>query len=144
MAKPGVIYPSKQEIEVALSRNSSMVNGIQELFIKYKISGWEPAYAVIKKQLEDYDNWIRLTVMPKARTDFRLPAEEYKLQLEGYGIDIPPAELAKMAHTAFTNIQNQMKPVAGGHQKYKLPSADYREVISFEKDQALGIHYDPL
>ena len=39
--------------------------------------------------------------MPKARTDFRLAPEEYALSLEGYGIDIPPAQLAEMAHKAF-------------------------------------------
>ena len=140
MGKPDMIYPSKQELEVALSRNASMVNGIQELFVKYKISDWEPAYAAIKKQLEDYDSWIRGNLMPKARTDFRLPPEEYKLELAGYGIDIPPADLAKMAHAAFVSIQEQMKPLAEQiAKKYNLPSGDYREVIRYlKKDQVIG------
>ncbi len=140
MKKPGMIYPSKQELEVVLSHNASMVNGIQELFKKYQVSGWEEPYAAIKKQLEDYDQWIRVNVLPKARTDFRLPPEKYKLALEGYGIDIPPAELAKMAHAAFTSIQVQMKPMAEQlAKKYSLPSADYREVIKFlKKDQIVG------
>ncbi len=140
MKKPGMIYPSKQELEVALSHNASMVNGIQELFKKYQVSGWEEPYAAIKKQLEDYDQWIRVNVLPKARTDFRLPPEKYKLALEGYGIDIPPAELAKMAHAAFTRIQVQMKPMAEQlARKYKLATTDYREVIQFlKKNQIIG------
>jgi len=140
MNKPDMIYPSKQEIEVGLSHNPSIVNGIRELFIKYKINGWEKSYAVLKKQLEDYDNWIRANVLPKARTDFRLPPEKYKLALEGYGVDIPPAELAQIAHAAFTSIQDQMKTIAGQiAKKYNLPSADYREVIKFlKKDQIIG------
>src|SRR4030095_5406936 len=109
MNKPGMIYPSRQNMEVVLSRNAHMVNGIQELFIKYKISGWEKPYAAIKKQLEEYDKWGKDELIPRGRTDFRLPPEKYKLNLEEYGIDIPPAEIAKMAHAAFTDIQTQMK-----------------------------------
>ena len=140
MAKPDMIYPSKQELELALSRNASMVNGIKELFIKYQIKGWEPEYSSIKKQLEDYDAWIRVQIMPKARTDFRLPPEQYKLNLEGYGIDIPPAEMAKMAHEAFVNIQKLMIPLAQQvAKKYNLPSGDYRDVISYlKKKQIIG------
>ena len=140
MKKPDMIYPSKQEMEVELSHNASIVSGIAELFKKYKLTGWEPAYATIKKQLEAFDAWEKANVLPKARADFRLPPEEYKLALEGFGIDIPPAELAKMAHAAFTDIQNQMKPIAAQvAKKYKLPSGDYRDVIKFlKKKQIIG------
>ena len=146
MAKPDMIYPSKQKMEVELSRNASMVSGIEELFKKYKIEGWEQAYASIKKQLEDYDVWVKANILPKARTDFKLPAAEYKLALENYGVDIPPAELAKMAHAAFTDIQNQMKPIAEQvAKKYNLPSSDYRDVIKYlKKDQIIGDSIMPL
>ena len=146
MAKPGMIYPSKQKMEVALSHNASIVSGIEELFKKYQLTGWEEAYAIIKKQLEGYDAWVSTDVLPKARTDFRLPPDEYKLALEGYGIDIPPAEIAKMAHAAFADIQNQMKPLAEQvSKKYHLPSSDYRDVIRFlKKDQIIGDSIMPL
>ena len=140
MSKPGMIYPSKQAMEVALSRNASMVSGIAALFKKYNITGWETTYGVVKKQLEDYDGWIKANLLPKARNDFRLPGEEYKLALEGYGIDIPPAQVATMAHAMFTDIQNQMQKIAKQvAEKYKLPSDDYREVIKYlKKDQLIG------
>jgi Bacterial protein of unknown function (DUF885) len=146
MKKPNVIYPSKQKMEVVLSHNGSMVDGIRELFIKYKISAWEEPYAAIKKQLEEYDQWVKDNVLPKGLSDFRLPAEKYKLALEGYGIDIPPAEIAKMAHTAFTDIQEQMKPLAEQiAKKYNLPSNDYRSVMQFlKKDQIIGDSILPL
>jgi hypothetical protein len=140
MGKSGMIYPSKQEMEVALSRNASMVSGIRELFLKYNVKGWEEPYALIKKQLEDYDQWIIINLMPKGRTDFRLPPEEYKLALEGFGIDIPPAELAKSAHVAYINILVQMKKLAAEiARKYKLPYNDYQSVLKFlKKDQIVG------
>jgi hypothetical protein len=140
MNKPGVIYPSRQKLEVALSHNADMVEGISELCKKYKLTGWEETYTTIKKQLEDYDKWVGINLLPKTRTDFRLPPEEYALALEGYGIDIPPADLAKMAHTTFNSIQDQMKTLAARiAKKYNLLSGDYRTVIQFlKKDQILG------
>jgi hypothetical protein len=146
MAKPNMIYPSKQQMEVQLTRHPSMVSGIEELFKKYKLVGWQDAYATIKKQLEDYDAWQKAELIPKGRTDFRLPPQEYELSLEGYGIDIPPAEIAKMAHAAFSDIQNQMKPLAIElAKKYNLPSNDYRDVIKYlKKDQIVGDSIMPI
>ena len=146
MAKPDMIYASKQAMEVALSRNASMLAGIAELFKKYNITGWEKGYETIKKQLEDYDAWVQGNVLPKGRTDFKLPAEEYKLALERFGIDIPPAQIAAMAHAMFTDIQNQMKPIAAQiAKKYKLSSEDYRDVIAvLKKDQIIGDSIMPV
>jgi len=146
MGKADMIYPSKKQMDVVLSHNASIVSGIADLFKKYQLTGWEDAYTTIKKQLEDYDAWVTANVLPKARTDFRLPPEEYQMALEGYGIDIPPAEVAKMAHAAFTDIQNQMKPLAEEiAKKNHLPSSDYRDVIKFlKKDQIIGDSIIPL
>ncbi len=55
---------------------------------------------------------IAPNVLPKARSDFRLPPEEYALALQGFGLDIPPSQIAAMAHEAFTEIQGEMKPIA--------------------------------
>ncbi len=146
MAKPNMVYPSKQHMEVYLSRDPAIVDGIAELFRKYKLTGWEPAYATLKTQLAGYDAWTTKTVLPKARADFRLPPEQYALALEGYGIDIPPAQLANMAHQSFTDIQAQMQPIAAQiAQQRHLPSADYRDVMrSLKKDQITGDAILPL
>jgi len=139
-AKPGVVYPAKVEIETELGRNSNYIEGIATLCKKYQMTGWEGAYAKLKSQLTDYDAWIKATVLPKARTDFRLPPEEYALALEQYGIDIPPAQLAELAHQGFTEIQEEMKPIAAQIAKErKLPSSDYRDVIrELKKQQLVG------
>jgi hypothetical protein len=71
-------------------------DGIASLCKEYKLSGWEEPFAA-EAQLIDYDAWIRSTVLPKARADFRLPPEEYALSLS-YGIDIPPTQMAALAH----------------------------------------------
>ena len=140
MAKPGVIYPAKMEIETEMARNSNYVEGIAALLQKYKLTGWEEPFAKLKTQLADYDAWIKATVLPKARTDFRLPPQRYALDMENYGIDIPPEQLAAMAHQAFTEIQGEMKPIAARIAKRRnLPSLDYRDVIrDLKKDQLVG------
>ena len=140
MAKPNVVYPSRQSVEVELQRNPAIVEGIAEAFRKYKITGWEDSYAVLKTKLVAYDAWTRENVLPKARTDFRLPPEQYALNLQRLGIDIPPANVADMAHTAFVKIQDQMSGIAVqiAAQRH-LPSSDYRDVLRvLKKDQILG------
>ena len=140
MAKPGVVYPSRIELETELGRNSNYVEGIGALFGKYGLKGWEPAYAKLKDQLTDYDTWVRENILPKARSDFRLPAEKYALAFEEYGIDLPPAQIAAMAHTAFAQYQAQMAPLAAQIAKANnYPSADYRAVIrELKKKQITG------
>jgi len=146
MGGKNMIYPSKQRMETDLSRNASIVSGIAELCTKYKVTGWEQPYATLKKQLEDYDKWVKANVLVKARTDFRLPPEEYAMNLEAYGIDIPPAKVAKMAHALFNQIQDEMKPIAGQIAKKRgLPSGDYRAVIrELKKEQIHGDSIIPL
>ena len=140
IAKPGVIFPAKAEVETELGRNSNYVDGIASLFTKYGLKGWEPAYAKLKSQLQDYDAWVRQEILPKARTDFRLPPEKYALAFENYGIDLPPAKIAAMAHAAFKQIQAEMVPLAAQVAKEKgYPSSDYRAVIAeLKKNQITG------
>ena len=140
IAKPGVIYPSKDEVETELGRNSNYVDGIAALFKKYNLSDWNTPYAKLKTELADYDAWVRANILPKARVDFRLPPEEYALKFEEYGIDIPPAQIAAMAHTAFAQYQAEMTPLAAQIAKANgYPSADYRAVIAeLKKKQITG------
>jgi len=140
IAKPEMIYPSKAEIETALGRNSNYVEGIATLFKKYQLSGWEGAYEKLKTQLADYDAWVRANLLPKARSDFRLPPEEYALNFEKYGIDLTPDKISGLAHAAFKEYQDEMAPIAALiAQQRKLASSDYRDVIAaLKKEQITG------
>jgi Bacterial protein of unknown function (DUF885) len=138
IAKPGMIYPSKDRVETELGRNLNYVEGIASLFKKYQLTGWEPAYEKLKLQLADYDAWVRANILSKARTDFRLPAGKYALAFEGFGIDIAPAQIAAMAHAAFTQYQAEMVPLAAKIAKAnKYPSSDYRAVIAKLKEKQI-------
>jgi uncharacterized protein (DUF885 family) len=140
LGKPNMVFPSKARVESDLSRNSLYVSGIASLFKQYKLQGWEEPYAKLQAQLTAYDDWIKTTILPKARPDFRLPPELYSLNLEMFGIDIPPAELATMAHKAFNEYQSEMQTIAAQIAKQRgWPTSDYRDVIKrLKQDQLVG------
>jgi hypothetical protein len=140
MAKPEAIYPAKTEIETELGRNFNYLAEIPALFKKYRLTGWEDSYAKLKTQLTDYDAWVRANLLPRARADFRLPPERYALNFEKYGVDIPPAKIAEMAHVAFSDYQTEMASLAAQiARQRKLPSDDYRDVIAvLKRDQIVG------
>jgi uncharacterized protein (DUF885 family) len=140
MAKSGVIYPSRGEMETQLGRDPNYLEGITALFRKYQLSGWEDAYQRLKQELTEYDSWMRASVLPKARTDFRLPPARYALALEQYGVDVPPARLTAMAHAAFSEYQTQMAPLAAQIARANgYAASDYRTVIAqLKKKQITG------
>ncbi len=138
MAKAGVFYPAREEMETELGRNSNYVTEIASLFGKYHLTGWEGAYDKLKGELADYDAWVRATLLPKARTDFRLPPEKYALAFEEYGIDLPPERIATLAHAAFTQYQGEMQALAQRIARaHGFPSSDYRAVIGELKKQQI-------
>jgi hypothetical protein len=133
----GLLGPAKVEVEKNLENTNTYVNGIGLLLEKYKLQGYQDAFAKLKEQLASYDNFVRAEVLPKARGDFRLPPELYTIQLANFGIDYSPADLTRLAHQAFTELQSQMQPIADRIAKERhLPSSDYRDVIAaLKKDQ---------
>ena len=136
---PGLTGPPRLEVEKDLENSSYFIDGIGQLFEKYKLTGYQDAYAALKKQLAAYNDFIRAEVLPRSRTDFRLPPEEYALNLQQIGVDIPPDQLAAMAHVAFKEIQREMENVAVNVAvERNLPSADYRDVIRALKKEQLG------
>jgi uncharacterized protein (DUF885 family) len=138
--KPGQLGPAKVEVETDLARADFFINGIAQLFEKYKIDGYQEAFAKLKQQLTDYNAWVKQEILPKARTDFRLPPEEYAFNLEQFGIDIPQEQLTAMAHKAFTEYQQEMQEIAAKIAKeHGWKANDYRDVIrELKKDQLVG------
>ncbi len=134
---PALLGPAKELIEKNLENTSTYVTGLGILLEKYKLQGYSEAYAKLREQLAEYDEFVRKEVMPRARTDFRLPPAIYQTALDNYGVDYTSADLAKLAHQGFTDIQKQMADVAVRVAKARnLPSSDYRSVIrELKKEQ---------
>lgn len=136
---PGLVGPPKERVEKDLEKTGTYLTGIGLLFEKYKLSGYQDALAKLKQQLASYDDFVHQEVLPKARTDFRMPPELYKLALENYGIDYTPEQLASLAHKSFTRIQGDMQKLATKiAQERHLPSSNYRDVIRVLKQDQLA------
>jgi hypothetical protein len=128
---PGLLGPARLSVEKSLENTNNYLNGIGLLLEKYKIRDYQPVLAKLKEQITGYDDFVRKEVLPKARTDFRLPPAIYAIQLERYGVDYTPAELERLAHASFTDIQKQMQDLAGKVAKERgFAATDYRSVIA--------------
>ncbi len=143
---PGLLGPSRQEVEKGLNDSSSLVTGVGLLLEKYKMQGYEEAYARFKSQMTEYQQFMRREVLPKSRTDFRLPPALYKVNLENVGVDYPLDQLQALAHRSFLEIQAEMKPLAAKIARERhLPLSDYRDVVKeLKKDQLNANDIMPL
>ena len=137
---PDLIGPFKGEVEKNFGNEQAYIDGIGKLFQKFQIAGYEEPYARLKQQLAEYHGFLEKEVLPRARTDFRLPPEMYAFGLETVGVDMPPDQLAAMAHASFNEIQNNMMARAPAVARQKgFKSTDYRDVIrELKKDQWPG------
>jgi len=145
MADKNLLGPYKLQVEQDLSNTESYISGIRKLYAKYKIGGADEALNALEAQLKDYDAWIRSTVMPRARDDFRLPPEVYADNLKNVGLDIPPDALIAKAELAYAEIRNEMRAIAPLVAKqHNLTVTDYRDVIrALKKDSIARDNVEP-
>jgi len=136
---PKLLGPYKGEIEQDLQDQPQYITGLKDLLSKSQVKGWEPAYAKLETQLNDYIAWEKSVVLPHARAESRFPEEMYANNLHDLGVDEDPRALIQEAEFSFSEIQHQMefmaKLVAKEH-GYK--SSDYRDVIRELKKNQLN------
>jgi hypothetical protein len=144
---PGKVGPYKGSVEDTLGKTDTYIAGIRELFTRYQIEGAGPALDAMERQLRDYAQWERATVLPAARDDFRLPPELYAYRLKTVGIDLPPLQLITRARREFYETRAQMQALAPlVAAKYGYAATDYRSVIDELKKEriapeAMEAHY---
>lgn len=134
---PSLLGPPRAEVEQDLSTMNQYVEGVGELLKKYKVTGYDEAFAKFKEQVASYKTFVDSEVLPRSRSDFRLPPELYAVNLDEVGVDFTPAELERLAHQSFNEIQQQMAEIAKRvAQTHGYPASDYRSVIhALKKDQ---------
>jgi len=136
----GLTGPYVEELKDGMGNTQTYMDGIQQLFEKSGLDGWQDDFAKLKQQNQEYDDWLSKNLMPRTRQENRPPAPIYADDLNQVGVDIPPEKLMAMAEFTFTEIQHQMEGVAALVAKEKgYPSSDYRDVIhELKKDQITG------
>lgn len=134
-----LLGPFKEQVERDLGNVGFFASGLQELYKKYDlIVEAAPLLERLTAQFADYERAVRAEILPRARTDFVLPADLYANSLDQFGVDIPPADLATLAHRAFDEIQKEMQTIASAIAKeQRSATSDYRAVIRQLKTKQL-------
>lgn len=132
----GLVGPYKGEIEQDLQRAESFITGIEGLLAGTDLQGWEESYATLAAQLRDYNDWLRDEMLPRARSDYRLPKALYEDALRNWGVDASPQELIEQATKGYLDIRNEMQALAPQIAAQNgWDTDDYREVIARLKEE---------
>jgi hypothetical protein len=141
LSDPHLLGPYKGNVAQQLGNTQRYAQGIRQLLEKYKLDDAQAKAALdaMDAQLKDYDAWVRSTIVPRQRDDFRLPAPLYAYNLKQVGIDIPPEELIKEAQFEFAQVRSAMQMMAPVVAKEEgIQATDYRDVLKALKQQQLG------
>ena len=135
-----LLPPARSEVERDLSNGPVLIAGMEKLFEQYNPEGWREPFARVREQLTTYEQFIRTEVLPKARTDFRLPATCMRSSSNRWASDWNRNRYAKLAHEAFAQIQGEMQRLAPKVAAARgLKTTDYRDVIrALKKEQLVG------
>jgi hypothetical protein len=135
----GLVGPYRGQIEQDLERAETMITGIEELFAGTDLQGWEESYTTLAGQMRDYNEWVRAEILPRARENYRLPADLYEDALRNWGVDAAPLDLIEQATKGYMDIRGEMEalaPLIAAEKGYD--TNDYREVIGLlKRDGAL-------
>ena len=138
LGEKSLLGPYKGEVEQKLGNTSRYVDGVRQLFAKYKIAGSEEALAKLDQQMKDYDAWVRSTILPRARTDFRLPEPLYAYSLKQVGLDIAPRALIKQAMLEFMETRSAIEVLAPTVDRAEgIQATDYQGVLKALKKKQL-------
>lgn len=140
LGQKNLIGPFKDDLENDLSNSDRYLAGTESLLKQFDIKGYEAPLAELKKQVAEYNAFIRAEMLPRATTDFRQPAELYRYLLKTRGNDMPVEEMISRAKTSFREIQNEMRVIAPMVAREKgFASTEYRDVIrELKKKQFAG------
>jgi hypothetical protein len=108
----GLTGPYRREVERDLDNLPRFVAGMRQLFERSGLEGWEQDLEQLALQLDDYADWVRSEVLPRAREDHRLPPELYADNLRSVGVREAPEDLIRLAQFSYAEIRAQMKSLA--------------------------------
>ncbi|MBL8114663.1 MAG: DUF885 domain-containing protein [Acidobacteria bacterium] len=104
--------PPRDQLERSLAATPQMLAAVSALFQRRPITGWQEAVEALRKEMGRYDAFLREKVLPRARTDYRLPEAVYVQSLRQNGVLAPPDELAKSGRAAYGVARKQMEEMA--------------------------------
>ena len=139
-AQPELKGPFRDELEKHLANSDRFIAGIEQLFQKYELEGYEDAHQALTTQFAEWNAFVSGELMEHASDDFRLPREVYANRLKNVGVDMDVDQLQSRAKASFREIQSEMQAMAEQIAAARgLELSDYRDVIrALKADQVVG------
>jgi len=146
-----LLGPWVVQVEQDLKKQQRFLDGIRDLLKESKLQGWEQDFALFEKQINEHGEWVKSTVLPRARKESKLPEELYANNLKNFGVQADPRELIDAAQFAYVATRDEMESVSRQIAKQRgWKEAGYREVITALKkekianDKLLDVYKDRL
>ena len=126
---PARVAPWNVELQQALDNQPRYVAGIRDLFRKSGFKGWEKDFSVLSRQIDDYGNWVKTDLLPRARGTNRLPEAIYADNLKNFGVDADPRAIIEQALTSYSQIREELATLCALlAEKRGYPSPAYIDV----------------
>lgn len=129
--------PWNVELEQDLENQDRYLHGIQDLFKKSGLTGWQKDFKTLQGEVEAQSKWLRVNVMPRARKTNRLPPEIYANNLKSVGVTMDPHELMERALFSYVQTRDELASLArvlAAQRGWK--AASYQDVIrEMKKDR---------
>jgi hypothetical protein len=139
------------EAEQYLQNQARYLDGIEELLKGSGLKGWQKDLRTLRSQFDEYEKWVRSSVLPRARKTNQLPPELYADNLKGFGVQMDPRDLMQRALSSYIQSRDEIESVArvlAAQRKWEVK--DYQDVIrnlkkeTIEKDKLLNLYTDRL
>jgi hypothetical protein len=139
-------WPWTEEVKQDLENAPQYIEGMRDLFKKSGLKGWQKDFDALSRVLKAHDDWVRSTVLPKARKTNLLPPDIYADNVKNFGVDVDPRELMQRALFAYLQTRDELDALARVYAAQKgLASTGYRDVIrELKKHRVAGDQVLPV
>jgi uncharacterized protein (DUF885 family) len=146
MNDSSLTWPWVVEIQQDLDNAPHYFDGMRDVFRKSGLKGWQKDLDVLIGQVKAHNEWVRTTVLPRARKTNRLPPEIYADNLKTFGVEADPRDLMQRAMFAYLQTRDEMDALARVYAAQKgLASSNYRDVIrELKKNRVAGDQVLPV
>ena len=150
-ANPALLGPWIVEAQQYLDNQNRYIDGIEALLKNSGLKGWTKDMKLLRQQMNEYGQWVRSEVLPRARKTSQLPVELYANNLKAYGVDMDPQELIERGLANYVQTRSELQITAKEvAEKRNWSATDYRTVVRLLKqekipnDKLLDLYYGRL
>lgn len=142
-------FPLRAEVDNYLKNSEKIVDGVRGLLEDAEkqtgFRDWRKDFEKFKIQVRTYDNWVKTSLRPLARTDHKLPIEMYALALYRIGHRSSPEEIQKAARAEFQTSLVEYRALAAEIGKRDgLKDSSPKAVLAHFKKQSVETNPDKI